>query len=59
MSTLYNRRRGAKAHQPRKPRPCRAADLPEDLGGGVVFERRNICLRLAPRNRYCSDHQRV
>lgn len=41
MSTIYNRRRGAKADSMRKPRLCRRAECP----------------RLAQGNRYCSDHQ--
>lgn len=50
MSTTYNRRRGAKANTMRKPRQCTYFNEP------IPWDK--PCLRLAPVNRYCSDHQR-
>jgi hypothetical protein len=41
MSTVYNRRRGAKANRARTMRTCSAEG----------------CIRVAPINRYCPDHQ--
>lgn len=35
MSTLYNRRRGAKSYQPRKPRQCCALPCPTNGPGAV------------------------
>lgn len=53
MSTIYNRRRGAKANRPRNMRGCRYVKE-EENADGMVYTR---CVRVAPVNRYCSDHQ--
>lgn len=53
MSTNYNRRRGASANAPRTPRGCTVPVEEENIPGLVDTQ----CGRIAPRNRYCDDHQ--
>lgn len=55
MSTAYNRRRGTSARDSRKPRQCAQID---DVHPGEMPSGSFRCIRLAPINRYCYEHQR-
>lgn len=65
MSTAYNRRRGAKANKPRRPRRCVGFDrapmrsFVNKYGVEETIAFREQCIALAPCNRYCAEHQRA
>lgn len=57
MSTLHNRRRGAKANKPRTPRRC-AAEWVESMPFDPNGAGRDVhCPRIAERSRYCEKHR--
>jgi hypothetical protein len=56
MSTIYNRRRGAKANKPRTPRICEWSTNSSAIHGDKTLIEQ--CPRLAPVNRYCEEHQK-
>jgi hypothetical protein len=59
MSTLYNRRRGGKANGHRMPRKCRHLEPAPYVHNQskLLVDPPVQCPQLAPRNRYCDDHQ--
>lgn len=58
MSTQYNRRRGARANRPRKPRQCmHFTPHRNDDGTLEMLDNGTRCIRLAPFNRFCDEHQ--